>query len=237
MTLSKKELGGMKKDDLVGVYLKLQSEFDSVSSLHKKLDVINEKFEKLHSELIVSKNVNSLLSERVKELEKRLSETEQYSRRECLEIAGIPLDIPQSDLESKVLDIFGEIGVVVEPKEVEACHRIRKKGLTIIKLSRRKDIHRTLANKKKLKSLDSTKIGLGVSKMIYINESLCGTYRNFWFKCKMLHKHHKIHSFWTSNGHVKLRMSENGQASTILHNDDLTEIFPDIDFDKLATVY
>ena len=113
MTLSKKELGNMKKDDLVGVYLKLQSEFDSVSSVHEKLDAINEKIEKFRSELIVSKNVNSLLSERVKELEKRLSETEQYSRRECLEIAGIPLDILQSDLESKVLDILGEIGVIV----------------------------------------------------------------------------------------------------------------------------
>ena len=148
MGLSKKDLNSMRKDDLIDVYLKLQGEFDSVRSVHEKLDMLNKNFEKLSSELVISKNVNNLLNKQVKDLEIRLSKSEQYSRRECLEVAGMPLTIQQSDLELKILKVFEEIGVKIEPENVEACHRIGKKGRAIIKLSRRKDVHKVLSNKK-----------------------------------------------------------------------------------------
>ena len=52
--------------------------------------MINDKFHILESQLPVTKNVNSLLLQRVIDLERQCWANTQYSRRECLEVAVIP---------------------------------------------------------------------------------------------------------------------------------------------------
>ena len=179
-------------------------------------------------------NVNKLLCQKIKELVIRCSKTEQYSRRECLEIVGIPDNIKHDDLVSKSLEIFDQINVKLSPDDIEDCHRVGNKGRIIIKMSRRKDAQRILANKRKLKSLDSSKIGLVSGIKIYINESLCGSNRGLWIKSKILQKNRKIHSFWTSNGSIKLRIEENEKIFNILYDDDLQDLFPEVDFSSLT---
>ena len=55
-------------------------------------------------------------------LERKCAANEQYSRRECLEISGIPESIPNDNLEETVLKIFNETGVTVNSRGVESCH-------------------------------------------------------------------------------------------------------------------
>ena len=90
---------------------------------------------------MVSKKVNTILSKLVKDLEIQCAKSEQYSRRECLEIVGIPSTIKQSELEGKTLEIFNEIGVEIDPENVEACHRIGPKFAKIAKVSARKSLY------------------------------------------------------------------------------------------------
>ena len=49
----------------------------------------------------------------------------QYSRRECLELSGIPKIIENKDLEGTVLGIFEKLGVMVDPSNAEDCHWIK----------------------------------------------------------------------------------------------------------------
>ena len=51
---------------------------------------LNANFAKLESELIVTKKVNSELQKHVIDLERQCWANAQYSRPECLELAGIP---------------------------------------------------------------------------------------------------------------------------------------------------
>ena len=46
----------------------------------------------------------------------------QYSRRDTIEVIGIPSSIRDQDLEDKVSNIFGEIGVNVNERDMQACH-------------------------------------------------------------------------------------------------------------------
>ena len=46
----------------------------------------------------------------------------QYSRRECLEVAGIPRDVSNENLESKVLEVFSKVGCEILSRDIEACH-------------------------------------------------------------------------------------------------------------------
>ena len=64
-----------------------------------------ESNQKLSSQFIFGKNVNTLLEKGVIELEKSQPKVKQYSRRNNVEISGISHEILDNNLEDKVIDI------------------------------------------------------------------------------------------------------------------------------------
>ena len=82
----------------------------------------------------------------------RLIESEQYSRRENLIISGIPEWIKQERLELKVLEILETIGLSITSYEIAACHCLKKSNKssfpsqTIIRFTNRKAVDFCLAN-------------------------------------------------------------------------------------------
>ena len=66
------------------------TEMQSNTKILKEVRKLNDKFTNLESQLLVTKNVNSLLQQRAIDLERQCGANAQYSRRECLEVAGIP---------------------------------------------------------------------------------------------------------------------------------------------------
>ena len=82
----------LSKDELARLVLDYQGKFNSVlQSLKNGVSEIKSKFNVLKSELHVTKNVTDNLTK--KTLERKCHENKQYSRRECLEISGIPSSI------------------------------------------------------------------------------------------------------------------------------------------------
>ena len=242
MALSKGKLEKMNKIDLIELCVEMQQGNDAsvLTQINGNLELLNHRFEKLESELTISKKVGGLLQTKIKALERRCVMAEQYSRRECLEISGIPVSISNDDLEEKVRDIFNLIEAPVSAENIEACHRIgpKEKGRTIIKLSRRKDVFSVLKSKKKFKD-DVTEddlegIGLSRESKIYINESLCGASRELFYKATVLKRMKKLFRYWTSNGIVKIKLTENGDIHQITHSDDLQYIFPNINIEELG---
>ena len=61
----------------------------------------------------------------MKFLELQCWANEQYSRREFLEISGVPESVTDNDLEEKFLKLLEKIDVEVHPDHVEACHWIK----------------------------------------------------------------------------------------------------------------
>ena len=158
-----------------------QGKFNNIQDeLRNDLNELKIKFCKLESDLHISRNVNDKLSDKLAVLERKCHANEQYSRRECLEISGIPAEVGDKDIEKKVLEVLDAIGAPVNTDLVQDCHRIPSKGSpknVISKLSRRKDSRRVLLNKKKLKQLKPQSLNLPTSLKIYINESLCPYYK------------------------------------------------------------
>ena len=101
--LSFDEINAVKKNDLVSEIEKLKGKVvvdnniknicDQVSCLSKNLVKLMELNEKLVSQFTVVKKVNTLLEKHVIELEKSQAKVEQYSRRNNVEISGIPHEI------------------------------------------------------------------------------------------------------------------------------------------------
>ena len=137
----------LNKKDLVRITLGYQGKFSNildnlkkdVSDLKSDLSGLNLDFSKLEADIQVTRNVNSKPSERPVPMERRCDASEQYSKRECVEISGIPASVADKDLESKVFEILEEIDVPIDPTLAEDCHRLPSRGLpkkVIIKLNR-----------------------------------------------------------------------------------------------------
>ena len=136
MALSKAQLSKLNKEDIVTYALGLQDKLiNRISALETSFE---ESIEKISSELVIAKHVNTKHQERIVTLEKKAWENEQYSRRECLEITGIPETVQNECLEEKVCKILKTIDIDIDTRQIEACHRI-KNNRTILKLSHRKD--------------------------------------------------------------------------------------------------
>ena len=156
-------------------------------------------FSKLEANIQVTRNVNFNLSKRLVTIERKCYTNEQYSRRECLEISGIPENVADNSLESKVLEIFEEIDIPIDSTLVEDCHRLPSKGLpkkVIIKLNCSKDIRRILLNTNKLKNSKPESVHLPGETKVFIKESLCLHYKKLWSKYKKLWGACHISAFW-----------------------------------------
>ena len=110
LNLSESALSSLKKSDLVQKILGLKGKFIVDTDLHKLSDQIYKLTEetdqislenrKLTSELVITKNVNTRLEERIINLEKNQAKREQYIRSNSIELSGIPNSICDEDLEN-----------------------------------------------------------------------------------------------------------------------------------------
>ena len=82
---TKETLDKLLKKDIVSIVLSQQTQMDAANSeIMDQIRKFNENFEKLPSELIVEKHLNSVLSERLVSMECQCWANAKYSRRECL---------------------------------------------------------------------------------------------------------------------------------------------------------
>ena len=231
MALNEAALRKLGQEKIIKLALEYQSKFEltlsSINNIKTDLSELRKYYEKLEPDVIITKQVNTKLCDKMKFLERQCWANEQYSRRECLEISGVPESVAVNDLEGKVLKLLEKIDVEVHPDHIEACHWIKSNAgpkKVIIKMSRRKDADKIRRAKKKLKGLNLSSIG--INSAVYINDSLCRYYKNLWAKCKKLWLNKFIHGFWTSNGSIRLKLTETGNVRVITHDADLEELFP-----------
>ena len=223
MSFTETALKKMSKDEVIALTQEYQAKFNSTVA---SIENLKSDFRRLESELSISSSVNSNLCDRVTSLERPCWANNQYTRRECLEITGLPENTENGNLEDLTLKILNEIDVNIDSRNVEDCHCIKTQGpkKVIIKFSRRKDANKVRPAKKKLKGNNLT--SLGINKPIYVNDSLCTYYKKLCAKCKKLRDNQVIHAFCISNGSIKLKVSETGNVHTMTHDVDLEVLFP-----------
>ena len=229
MVLTRTAVGKMPKEELVNMVLNYDKTMVStLADLNKEISKISKNFEKLETELSISKTVNNALHKRVIQLEKQCWRNEQYSRRECIEVVGLH----DSTTDKKVCSVFKKIRVDVSVDNIEACHPLKSdnKNKIIVKFSERKDCQAVLENKKKLKNLSNEELGVETNSKVFVNESLCKYYKLLWSQCKSLINDKMIFAFWTTSRSLKLKFRQDGRVHTISHLEDLKELFPEYEF-------
>ena len=96
-------LNKLTKPELVQLLLKTEATLGSqITDLSKEIKDTLTYLKKLKADIAVVKTVNDRLVERVIKTERQCWENAQYSRRDTLEIVGIPNSVGKSVLEETV---------------------------------------------------------------------------------------------------------------------------------------
>ena len=167
-------------------------------------------------------DMKKLLAEKdfkITELEKRVEDLEQYTRREDIIITGLKIVRPLSQVvqgdsaneidrngwnyvEDQVTEQLNENGIYIRPEEISACHTLGKpaeNGLqkVIVRFQNRKSKTRVLINAKNLRRTG-----------IYINEHLTKKNGELAKKARDLRKDGKITGTWTRDCKIFIKTND-----------------------------
>ncbi|KAK3917579.1 Protein unc-13-like protein C [Frankliniella fusca] len=118
---NKQTVGEMSKSELIsliGDCLKPVNE--TVQSLKNEVSKLTNDVARLTSE-IVSKDAV------IAEMKSRLEECEQYARRNCLRIFGLP-EKPNEKTDELVVDLAVKLGINISETQIDRSHRVGKPG-------------------------------------------------------------------------------------------------------------
>ena len=163
----------------------IQGLFNQISNLSENVDRLVTANEKFNIELLIVRNVNQNLQNRILNFEKPQSRSEQCNRRNNVEISGISNDISNQNLKETLIGLCKDSGIDVNSLDIEGCHRLplRRNATTstkrvIVKFVNRKHSEAMLHHKKDI---------IKKSK-VFVSHSLCPNYRFSWENCKELQR-------------------------------------------------
>ena len=192
----------------------LKTSVDTISSQFEEYEKERAEREKKIKELENTvTNLNekvSILNKQVGDLDQKIEKQEQYSRRNCLLIHGVP-ENKDENTDDLVVNIFKEeMDLEIFTDDLDRTHRIgkvkedsRHKRPIIVKFIRHNDKHKVFRNKKRLKG-----------KKVSITESLTKT------RMAKLNEARDLFGFknvWTSDGRILYK--QEGEERTKLYYD------------------
>ena len=186
----------------------------------------------------VLKSAVQTMEGKVQQMKKACNDLEQYSRRECVEIHGIPL--PKStDVKENTNEIVVKIGhlmgVDVKEEDISVSHRLstsknykgnRSTPAIIAKFVRRDVKECYYRGRKKLKGRTTQDLGLDVKNNIYINESLTESNKNLFKDALRVKKDCNFAFAWTMNDNIYLRKDQTSPVIYIRSRDDIVKLLP-----------
>ena len=163
--------------------------------------IVNGVLEGLRNKVASLEKENKDLRERVEKLEVKVEAAEQYSRRKCLRIAGVP-ENQAADTDAYVVGLSGAIGAEIALTDIERSHRVGNPtaGRTrdiIVKFASYRT--RRMVYGARTSTKDSGYVG------VYINEDLTKTRNKLLLKARKMVKSKLMKSAWSSDGNVLVR--------------------------------
>lgn len=208
----------------------LQSIRESQNFLSKKFDAIEKRLNHTEEELKITKKENIKLKEDIKHLKTsiasysgQLNELEQYGRRDCLEIKGIPYN-KEECTDEIVVSVAKKTGINITKNDISISHRLpsrqsntQQPPTIIAKFLSRKTRDDLYMNRKKLHKINMDH----QATKIYINESLTKINRKIFNTCLAFKRNEGYKFIWTKNGSTLLKKDEGTSAIWIKNEDDL----------------
>ena len=220
MVNTRDQLEAMSKEELIEKALAANFVIDELREIKKT----QSEFVKIEAELKIVKNCNTLLHERVIQLEKDALNTSQYVRKETMELGPLPSTITDDILEKTVCDILSLTGQKVTPNCLQACHRMKDRSKIILRFCSRKTKHSVITKRRILKDKVEELKEMNIHNKVFLNDSMCMEVQRLFYLTRKLAKTPKVHKTWFFNNTIYITLSEDGDRIKIFHSSDLEKI-------------
>ena len=169
----------------------------------------------------------------LKALKESYDDLDQYLRRDCVEIRGLPVGSECANTNDVVLKVAEKIGVDLVPSEISVSHPLpsrtvptKQGGNTrlnaiIVKFVRRDVKEKFYHARKNLKNLTASDFGYQSMNKVYINENLTRKNKELFNSTLKIKKEKGFKYIWTNQGRIYLRKNEASSPVHIKNQSDL----------------
>ena len=156
-----------------------------------------------------------------------LDATQQYLRRDCLEITGIPV-IPLDNPTRLVVELSSALDVDLNEQEISTAHRLpatkKVKDRVIVKFVRRDKRNEIFKQRSKLHGKDTSCLPSVAAELGKSIADRPTPYRRRLFgKANLFKNTNKWKYLWTTNGTIHLRQTDSSQTFHFNTMEDLEE--------------
>lgn len=200
----------------------------TVNDLEKKNKTLSMENSTLKAQIA---SINGKLAEH----QAAIDEAEQYSRRECLEIRGIPVT-DEEDTSEIVTNIASLLDVEIRREDISISHRLKVKNSTnktnpppiIAKFLRREERDDLYQARNKLKYFTTKDLegdlGRIADNKIYISESLTRKNKELFNGALKFKKEFHFKFIWSFYGRIFLRKDTKSPSIVISSQKDLEDL-------------
>ena len=220
------------KEELSQIKSSFQSHGREISKLKETLTKVTNENVALVSQLEQARKKLRDQEEETTRLWAEQDELEQYSRKNSLEIHGLPENV-YSSTEEAVFKLAGALNVEMSVSDIELSHKLRRKGKTFIiaKFVSHKVKTRLYKERTKLKDIRiasvfpsfSNAASAGVNR-VYINENLTAYRRKLVAIGREMREDGTINNIWTIDGKLFVKTSLDGSPTRIREEDDFKNL-------------
>lgn len=209
---------------------------ESVQFMSNKMDESTNIMKTIKEELAAIKKenehlttMNSALNTEVTSLKHRVKALEQYSRKNNVEVNGIP-ETPREDVVGLVKDVGAALGVEIQESDISTAHRVPsfKKDRPpplIVQFSRRFTRDTVLNKYKDKKGLTARQINPAFpDKIVYVNEHLTPENKIFLSKLKVKCKEIGYQYAWCREGRFFVRKRQGDRYIKVDSYDELNKL-------------
>ena len=194
----------------------------------------------LEVELSSTKESLNCTSEKLKKAEEMIATMENNSdrmesemRKNCIIISGVP-ELPEEATDRLVLDVAQAAGISLSAGEIDRSHRLGRQHGSIdrprailVKLLSHNTRQRLFSSRKELSAhrvRDHPVLTPLVLENVFLSDFLTTSKQSLLYICRQLKKRTSVWAAYSTNGNVKIRMSESQPARTINNIADLQSL-------------
>lgn len=195
-----------------------------IEEFRRSMTFMDETVETLSKERDELRTANKAMAARNEELERRVSELEQYSRKNNVEVKGIPSTKGESCL-AIIQDIGNKIECPINESDLDIVHRVPSssdaKHIIARFCSRAKKAD--FVSKARKARLQTKDIGFQIngSTPVYVNEHLTQENKRLFAKALSLKKENNWQFLWTDDCIIKARKTTDSKVFRIRKETDL----------------
>lgn len=241
MAITREELESILDKKLHPITQSMQFINDHYEQMVKTVAELQQTNTEIREENKILKSQVLSLSNDLKQQKTSLDEQEQYNRRDCLEIKGIPFQHEEN--ANEIVKAVGSlVDVDISDEDISVCHRLPvnnrpnrgggthsppKPPTLIVKFVRREvrdKLYKARIDLKGKSTRDLYRFEAGADNRIYIAESLTKKKKELFTACLTEKRNLKFMSIWSNYGRIYIRMSRETRPVYISSVSDLAKL-------------